>query len=70
VGHIYSSFPSDRFHVDVFGCQTGFVLANPDDVGESRFWTVAPFGALGVLFAAPVTVLTPCDTSGFDVAEP
>ena len=43
------------------------MVAIPDEFGESKFWTVAPFGALGVVCAALVTVDTPCETSGFDV---
>jgi hypothetical protein len=43
------------------------MVAIPDEFGESKFWTVAPFGALGVVCAALVTVDTPCETRGLDV---
>jgi hypothetical protein len=47
--------------------QAGLTVAIPAELGESKFCTVAPLGAVGVLWAALVTVDTPCETSGFDV---
>lgn len=46
------------------------VVAMPDELGEPRFWTVAPFGAVGAACAALVTVDRPCEYSGLEVALP
>jgi hypothetical protein len=40
-GSTFTSVWMDRTH-------PGLIVAMPDELGESRFWTVAPFGTLGV----------------------